>query len=124
MKQGILILGHGSKRAEANAVFMEIVEMIKRKAKDGDKVQGAFLQFAEPDIPAAVEELVRSGVREIAVMPLFLYPGNHIVEDIPALLREEEEKYPGIEFILLPYLGADERIAQIAIDRIYGAPAV
>lgn len=124
MKQGILILGHGSKRPEANEVFTKIVEMIKGKVRGGERVACAFLQFAQPDIPTAVASLYEAGIREVLVMPLFLYPGNHIVEDIPALLQEEEEKYPGLCFTMTTYLGADERIADIAIDRIYNSTAV
>lgn len=81
-------------------------------------VEAASLQFNQPDLPTAINTLASKGVDRIVVMPLFLYQGVHIQEDIPEILAEEKQKYPGVEFIVTGNIGVDERVGQIIMDRI------
>ena len=55
----------------------------------------------------------------IVVVPLLLFKGNHVYKDIPEMLENEKSKYPQVEFIYANNIGADERIALIAADRIH-----
>jgi sirohydrochlorin ferrochelatase len=63
-------------------------------------------------------------------VPVFLLPGLHVSEDIPVLLGLKEGESPefGYERINVPddveifyanSLGADERLADIVVDRIH-----
>ena len=47
------------------------------------------------------------------------FKGNHVFKDIPEMLEDEKTKYPQVEFIYANNIGADERIALIAADRIH-----
>ncbi|WP_227766491.1 sirohydrochlorin chelatase [Zhaonella formicivorans] len=118
MALGVVILGHGSRLQEANQGLDAIVEMIKVKMAN-TFVEKAFMSQAEPTLADAIAKLSRQNTERIVVMPLFLFPGMHVQQDIPEILAEEKEKYAGkIEIVLAQNLGSDPRIAEIAIDRI------
>lgn len=115
---GIIILGHGSRAEEANLALLEITEMVKKQL-GSDNVEAAFLQFSQPDLDCAVTAMAEKGITKIIVMPLFLYRGIHIQEDIPGELEQLKARYEGkVEIVFAGHLGIDPRIAEIAVDRI------
>lgn len=117
MLEGVILLGHGSRRSEANQEIRNIAELVK--AAGGNVMyETSFLQFGEPTLPQAIEKLVRSGVKKITVVPLLLVVGNHIKVDLPAMLSEQKKLYPETTLLLAPHLGADPRIAEIVKDRV------
>lgn len=122
MKKGIIVLGHGSKAEEANQAFIQLSELFKQRNAD-DVVEPAFLQLSPPDLTIAVEKVVAQGIKKIIICPVFLFPGNHIREDIPAELDKERAKHPGVEFIMADHMGVDERILAILADRVEEACA-
>ncbi|ODS34664.1 MAG: precorrin-8X methylmutase [Candidatus Scalindua rubra] len=83
-----------------------------------DVVEACFLQLAKPGFSEVVKDVVGKGVKRIVVMPLLLFSGSHVIKDIPNEIEDENRKYPEVEFYYAKSLGADERIAQIAADRI------
>ncbi|MDA8233263.1 MAG: CbiX/SirB N-terminal domain-containing protein, partial [Clostridia bacterium] len=112
MKNGIIILGHGSKAPQA----LETLQAVGTKVQQtmtGFKVEVASMEFNKPDIPEAVANLVNQGVNKIVVVPFFLYFGIHLQEDIPEILKEEKAKYPGVEIVMASNLGADTRLVDI-----------
>ncbi|GAB6137062.1 sirohydrochlorin chelatase [Halanaerobaculum tunisiense] len=117
MKTGVIILGHGSRASKANSVFTQIVEMIRDKV-DYDVVEQASMELAEPNLEQSVAKVAKQGVEKVIIIPLFLFPGVHIQEDIPELIKEVEEEYPEIEFIFGKNIGPDEKIAEILVDQI------
>ncbi|MBM7624414.1 sirohydrochlorin chelatase [Sporohalobacter salinus] len=116
MKTGVVILGHGSRAEEAKRVFNEIISMIKEKV-NYEIVRGASMELAEPNLEQTIETIADK-VDKISIVPLFLFPGIHIQEDIPGLIDELREEYPEIEFEFGENIGADEKIADIMVDRI------
>ena len=121
MTQAILLVGHGSRRSEANDALLTLSSLVKNKRPDAILAHG-FLQFAQPDLPTALAALANQGVEEVTIVPVFLYEGIHIKEDIPEVLAVEAEKHPQMRLILAPVLGIDERMAEIVIDRVNAAP--
>lgn len=117
MKQGVVILGHGSKAPEALKTLERATELVARRLEDRI-VAHASLQFNEPTIYQAVDSLVEQGVDKITVAPLFLYLGNHLKEDIPAAIDEIKGKHPGLEFTFSRSIGDDMRIADIVLDNL------
>jgi len=117
MQQAIIVLGHGSKAPEALETLKRYGDMVK-KASGVEIVEVASLQFNKPDLPEAIGAAVNRGARKIVIVPLFLYNGIHMQEDIPAVIEEERAKNPGLEIVLASNLGADNRIVDIVLDRI------
>lgn len=114
---GILILAHGSKRHETEKILNSLVSKIK--AKTGEElIYPAYLQFSEQNLESGIDYLVHKGAKKIKVVPMFLFDGVHVTEDIPNELNNIKAKYSGIDIIMSRHLGDDDRIADIIIDRI------
>lgn len=123
--KALLIVAHGSRRKESNEEVRRLANRIKENAGPAfDLVMSAFLEISSPQIDSAVADLVDSGATEIKVFPYFLSAGTHVVCDVPRLIKEEEEAYPGIHFELLPHMGALQGISTLILSQIYkGTPA-
>lgn len=117
MKKAIVIFGHGSKAPEALETLKRVRDIVK-PSLDTDMVEVASMEFSKPDLPTCIAGLVDRGAEKIVVVPFFLYYGIHMQEDIPEILAQERARYPQVEIVIASNLGADERIANIVIDRI------
>ncbi|MCA9112261.1 MAG: cobalamin biosynthesis protein CbiX, partial [Planctomycetaceae bacterium] len=51
MPRALLLIAHGSRRAEANADLVTLAELVQARQPD-DVVEIAYLELAEPSIPA------------------------------------------------------------------------
>ncbi len=102
-RKGILVLGHGSRRAEAGELVTGLVDRL-REDLNSDLVEPAFVQLAMPDIPTGLAKLIGKGCRQIVVLALFLVNGNHLVKDVPFLLRDALAQQDGVSFTLTPPL--------------------
>lgn len=118
MNTGIILISHGSKLSSGNDGLFKVADML-RAMNRWNMVEAAFLQLAEPGFDAVVKKAVERGADRLVVVPLLLFKGNHVYKDIPEMLENEKRKYPQVEFIYANNIGADERIALIAADRIH-----
>ena len=57
------------------------------------------------------------GIKEIVVVPFFLFEGIHIREDIPEKIEGLEKKYPDVIFKFGKPIGADPMLAEILVKR-------
>ncbi len=116
-KESIVLLGHGSRRSEANDILKNVTKIIKSKLA-GINVECAYLELAEPNIRDIIEKLAGDNFESIYVIPYFLYSGNHVSRDIPEIINGYKEKYPQINFKLGNHLGIDEKIVELVTERI------
>lgn len=117
--KGVLILAHGSRVQSTKDTINEVVDMVREKTGDMP-VEIAYMEFCEEDIPYGIKTLVDKGVDQIKVVPYFLFDGIHIRKDIPEEIGRIMENYPGVTVEMGKTLGADERLAEILVDRIAG----
>jgi sirohydrochlorin ferrochelatase len=118
---GILILAHGSRHFETENTLLKIIEMVKEELRanfNSNLIEYAFLQFSRNNLVTALKKLVDHGVKEIKIIPYFLFNGVHILEDIPAEINEFLESYPEIKISFGQTLGVDKRLADIIVDRV------
>ncbi len=142
---GILIISHGSPRAEANQGFVGMVGRVASRlgaSHIGDcglgigdgglggirhppsairhplHVLPAFFSIARPDIPDQVAVLTSQGVRRIVLLPYFLYSGQHVTVDIPAVLAQCRQQFPQTELQLLPTLENDPSLEDVVVERL------
>jgi sirohydrochlorin ferrochelatase len=114
---GILILAHGSKRPETEKILNSLVEKVKSKVEE-QLVLPAYLQFQEQNLEKGIDMLVEKGAKRIVIIPMFIFDGVHVTEDIPKELDDIRIKYPEIEISMGGHIGDDEKLADILIDRI------
>ncbi|OEF97992.1 sirohydrochlorin chelatase [Desulfuribacillus alkaliarsenatis] len=123
MKEGIILLGHGSRREEANQEIHQMAKNIQERNPEGLYEVG-FLSFGEPNIGDAAKRLIKKGVEKIIVMPMFLVTGNHIKRDIPSRLMMLKTTHPDVVFVLAKHFGPHPGILDIVEDRIKEAQAL
>jgi len=119
----ILLAGHGSPKQNANNldhIASLLHEMIHPHCSE-ECVRVAYLQFARPDIMEAITACVRDGAKKVIVHPYFLSSGMHVTTDIPGIIQEAGEKYPGVEFVYTDPLGVHQKMAQVVYERIHAA---
>ncbi len=114
---GVLILAHGSKRQETEKILNSLTEKVKAKT-GAALIYPAYLQFSEQNLEVGIDYLVNQGATRIKVIPMFLFDGVHVTQDIPNELEEIKRKHSGIEIRMSRHLGDDDRIADIIADRI------
>lgn len=121
-KTGVIILVHGSRGEKAIVKVPEILRTIKEGVKtllcEGVEVVGAALRFNQPTLEEAVTSLVQSEITRIVIMPYFLFPGRHIMEDVPQLVKQLECRYQEVQFILANTLDIDEILIGLVAKRI------
>jgi len=113
----VLVVGHGSRREEANR---DVQEAARRIAERGDfaLVEAAFLEIARPDVAEGFARLVERGARHVVVHPYFLSPGRHTRGDIPVEVRAAAEKHPGVTYQITEPLAAHRLVIDASVERI------
>ncbi len=114
---GIIIVDHGSRRAESNTVLLAATE---RYIEMGPYtiVEPAHMELAQPDIATAFERCVARGATQVVVFPYFLSPGRHWKQDIPQLVATAAESHPDIVWTVTPPFGLHDGMLQIITERI------
>ena len=117
VKGAVLVVGHGSRRPEANE---DVREAARRIGEGGgfDLVQAAFLEIEHPNISEGFARLVEQGARDITVHPYFLSPGRHTRGDIPVAVRAAATQHAGISYQITEPLSAHPLVIEAAIERI------
>ena len=107
-------MDHGSRKAEANDMLLEIVRKYKA-LYNVDIVEGAHMELAEPSISTAFRKCVEQGAQHIVCHPFFLSRGRHVQEDIPGLLKAASDEHPAanVDFTITEPLGAYDKILEL-----------
>lgn len=117
MSTAILLIAHGSRRAEANADLVRLAEAMKTRCPN-EIVEIAYLELAEPSIPQGAARCVKRGATEIRLLPYFLSAGTHIVEDLTGFRDEFADQYPEVRLQLCPPLGLHPLLIDVLLNRL------
>lgn len=113
-RRAILLIAHGSRRLQANAELEDVAEALRQRGSF-DFVQPAYLELAEPTIEQGAAACVASHARVVILLPYFLSPGRHVVEDLSAACQRLHQLYPHVHFTLAPPLGQHPAIIDILL---------
>ncbi|MDA8195461.1 MAG: sirohydrochlorin chelatase [Thermaerobacter sp.] len=100
----IFLIGHGSRDPEGSAEFEEMVRRMAARHAERSVVHG-FLEFARPNIPAAVDQAVSRGVRSLLAVPVMLLDAGHAMRDIPGALAAARRRHPDLVIRYGDHLG-------------------
>ena len=120
--RAILLVDHGSRCAEANALLESVARCVRERLPDR-LVAVAHLELAAPGVTEAVDALVAAGAREVVVAPYFLAPGQHGVRDLPALASLCAERHPDLRVRVAAPLGLHPGLVAALLDRVREAEA-
>lgn len=116
MRRAIVLVDHGSREPEANAVLEEVAARVRERAPDR-MVRFAHMELAPPSLAEAIERCVAEGARDIVVHPYFLGPGRHASNDIPRLAREAAARHEGVKVRVSAPLGPHPLLADVVLER-------
>lgn len=114
----VVVVAHGSRADQANREFFELCRGWAQQL--GRAIAPAFLELAEPSIPACIERIMSGAAppATIVVVPYFLLSGNHSTRDIPGIIDELRGTYPTVSFKVTPYVGAHPAFLEGAFEAI------
>src|SRR5919198_5688139 len=112
----LLLIAHGSRRAEANADLDHLAGEMRARGEFA-VVQPSYLELCEPGIVAAGEMCVAAGAARVVMLPYFLSAGTHVTEDLTAARAELANRHPGVEFVLAEPLGRHPLLAEVVAER-------
>lgn len=112
----LLLIAHGSRRPEANA-DLEFVAAAMRQRGRYPVVQVSYLELAEPGIEAGGAACVEAGATDVILLPYFLSPGKHVVEDLSAARDRLAARFPGVRFVLAEPLGRHPLLLDVIEER-------
>lgn len=101
-----LLLAHGSRQPEGNYAVETLAETL-----------GASVAFwsVPPTLETQVVQLMQTGCQRLTILPYFLFTGG-ITDAITRVTEELAERFPRINFRLLPPLGATVEVARLAAE--------
>jgi sirohydrochlorin ferrochelatase len=119
MRNGIIIVDHGSRRAESNRMLEEVARLFGERFRERyDVVEPAHMELSEPSIATAFARCVERGATRVVVCPFFLGPGKHWTGDIPRLAADAAASHAGTRYHVTMPIGIDDLILQLLEKRV------
>lgn len=115
--KGLIILAHGSKVEATNETLVKIIDSVRERVTY-DHVEGAYLQLMDPSLDMAIEKFDSKGINDITIFPMFLFRGNHILEDIPGEIEKIMTEKPHLSIKFLDNIGYDSKLIDIIEERV------
>lgn len=116
-KRALIVLGHGS-RAVGAADNMEKVAAKLKERLDYEIVEICQMSGRGVLFPEVFDRCMEQGAASVLVLPYFLHRGVHILLDVPEMMKEKAEEYPGVRIVLGSNLGFDEALVDIMMKRV------
>lgn len=114
---GLLVVGHGSRRREANDTLRTVAASLAERGR-WRAVQPAYLELVRPTIREGYAALVVAGCAHIVVHPYFLFPGNHTMADIPAELAAAHADHARVDWTITAPLGLHPLLLDVVDERV------
>jgi sirohydrochlorin cobaltochelatase len=116
-KDGILLFAHGARDpAWAQPFEAAARDLRARFGSQGAEVALAFLEFMNPNLLQAGEQLATEGCTRVTVVPLFLGAGGHVRKDLPRLMDELAQLHPQVQWRLSAAVGETDILIKALSD--------
>ena len=119
-KAGLVVFAHGSSVEQANEAVRQVASRAARQS-GFELWSAAYLELAQPDLAAAVEDLLARGAERIVITPYFLTMGIHLQRDLPNIAADVSARHPGVEIICTEPLDGHPALESILSERALGA---
>lgn len=116
-REGIFIVGHGTKSNEGVKQFIETVNQVQDKSSL--PVGFGFIELANPTIASGLEQFVNSSsVNHVKIVPLLLLAAGHVKNDIPDAISNARLSHPTLSFEISKDLSIAPILLEIIEDRV------
>jgi sirohydrochlorin cobaltochelatase len=115
----LLLVGHGTRDEAGVAEFDRFVTRLRGRLPVD--VAGGFIELSPPPLTDAVASLYDAGHRRVAAVPLVLVAAGHAKGDMPAALRREQARHPGLTYAYGRPLGPHPTLLRLLDERLDAA---
>lgn len=115
-RSAIILFAHGARDPEWAKPFQRIRELLAQRAPT-TPVALAFLELMHPTLREAMQTLAGRAER-VTVVPLFMAQGNHLRNDLPALVHDACANNPGMSVRVAPAVGDVDELLLAIVDWI------
>ncbi|MDQ6961025.1 MAG: sirohydrochlorin chelatase [Mariprofundaceae bacterium] len=119
---GVLLLARGSSDRVANGEIAKMARWLF-EVSDHEMVDLAFTGITYPKVETVVQRQVACGMKQIVVLPYYLFTGV-LIERIVRQVERLEGQYPDVAFSLGNYIGFDDAIYSLLDERVANAKGV
>jgi sirohydrochlorin cobaltochelatase len=111
LSSAYLLVSHGSRDPRPQIAINHLAQQLSQWLQQSSPLQNihvgtAQLELGDKPLHVQIVEFAHScGANKIVVCPLFLVPGVHVMEDIPAEVAIARGEV-GLEVVVTPFLGA------------------
>ena len=117
---GILIVKAGTRTQYDDCQWLaELGQMVEGKMGEGYAVDVAQSHYGDPTMEYAAARLVEErGVSALICVPYLFFPGLILTRNVLGTLDQLSEKYASVTMAVAPPLGVDDRLIDVAVDRV------
>lgn len=118
MAEVVLLVVHGDRTGEAERCVRSMCNEL-RERNPSQRIEGAvLLRYPEElHLSHVLESLAQEGIRQVLLVPWFLFAGPHVLQDIPEIVAEVCTRYPGLHVEQKQPLAMDPIMVQLLESR-------
>ena len=119
-----LLVSHGSRDPRPQAAITQLAQRVQHKMQSPSALVGAAVLECAPlplheQIQQFSQTAIAQGICHIQIVPLFLIPGVHVMEDIPEQVKIAQQALGETMTIALsPHIGTHPGIKDLLADRL------
>jgi sirohydrochlorin cobaltochelatase len=114
-KQALILFAHGARAASWAEPFLRLQKLTQESSPEL-KVELAFLELMQPQLPEVVKNLVNQSYESITITPIFLGQGGHLIRDLPLMIEEIRQQYPNLQIKQVAAAGEDAGVLHAIRD--------
>jgi sirohydrochlorin cobaltochelatase len=119
-----ILITHGSSDPRPALAMTQLADRLReRQPALGTAVLECHPQPLHEQLLEIAHQPTFQHIRQINLLPLFLLPGIHVMEDLPAEVALAQDLGRERNFLMQPYLGADRQFQATLIQRLKGLDA-
>ncbi len=119
---GVILLARGSSDKVANGEIAKMARWLFEETEH-EMVDLAFTGITFPKVETMAQRQVACGMKQVIVLPYYLYTGV-LIERISRQVARLEQQYPTVAFGLGKYIGFDDAIYEMLDERVAEAQGV
>ncbi len=116
---GVILLARGSSDKVANGEIAKMARWLFEETEH-EMVDLAFTGITFPKVETVAQRQVACGMKQIIVLPYYLYTGV-LIERIARQVTRLQSQYPSVAFGLGKYIGFDDAIYEMLDERVADA---
>ena len=116
---GVILLARGSSDKVANGEIAKMARWLFEETEH-EMVDLAFTGITFPKVETVAQRQVACGMKQVIVLPYYLYTGV-LIERISRQVARLEKQYPTVAFTLGKYIGFNQAIYELLDERVADA---